>query len=259
MKFLWRYVLPMTALVAASLLLVACEGEEEEEAEGLATVTPAAATETATSTETVTPEGEVPTATPAAATETAAPTETPTPEGEEAASPSAATPPAPTEVAAPTEAATPEEDVDLPDVEEALEEYLEDIEDVLERYDDDLDDAREVCEEAWEEDDLTDAAEAALTCEVEIVPILEQILAEVGNIDPPAEVQDAHRALVAAGAGMLAAVQGLVDQLPDIETASDFAAQVGEVVPTFFAFEGACLELQELADDLDLDVDLECE
>jgi hypothetical protein len=263
MTFLWRYVMVGAALVAACLLLAACGEGEEEEADGLATATPAAATEVAASTETATPEGEGEAGGTATATEVAGPTETPTQEGEEeAGGPTAATPAAPTEVTAPTEAPTQEEEgeeVTPPDLEEALEEYLERIEDVLDGHDEELDEAKDVCEEAWEEEELADAIEAALGCKAELVPILEQVLAEVGNIEPPVEVQSAHRALVAAGADVVVAVQGLVERLQDVETASDFATLVGEVVPTFFAFDGACLELQELADEVGIDIDLGCE
>jgi hypothetical protein len=83
-------------------------------------------------------------------------------------------------------------------------------------------------------------------------------------LDPPSEAGDAHDEFVAALSGMLPLWQDLSDQLKDIETTSEMqtllmGTQAEEPWTTATQrFADACLDLQGIADEKGIDIDLDC-
>jgi len=82
-----------------------------------------------------------------------------------------------------------------------------------------------------------------------------------GDLEAPAEAEDAHDALLEAIGDSRAALEGAEDDIPDalsleeLETFDPFA----EAEDAFGRVDAACKELQTIADDSSIDVDLECE
>ena len=93
--------------------------------------------------------------------------------------------------------------------------------------------------------------------------IVKQTLNDLRDIHPPGEAQDAHDEFVAALAAGLAVWEDLSDRLADLESPSGLEALLAEFEPSFGATSersgNACLELQGIADDNGIDVDLECD
>ena len=82
-----------------------------------------------------------------------------------------------------------------------------------------------------------------------------------GDLEPPAEAEDPHNDLLEAIGDSRAALEGAEDDIPDalsleeLETFDPFA----EAEDAFGRVDAACKELQTIADDSSIDVDLECE
>ena len=95
--------------------------------------------------------------------------------------------------------------------------------------------------------------------------IVEQGVNDMKDLDPPSETGDAHDEFVAALSGMLPLWQDLSDQLKDIETTSEMqtllmGTQAEEPWQTAMQrFADACLDLQGIADEKAIDVELDCE
>jgi hypothetical protein len=119
-----------------------------------------------------------------------------------------------------------------------------------------------------------DAADAELTESEdpvadakEIIPQFEEILGDfldtLEGISPPEEAADAHESTVAAGKEALAALSDAADAVADVD---DLAGLVeffeGPAMTAFGAagerFEASCTELQGIAEDQGLDVELRC-
>jgi len=82
-----------------------------------------------------------------------------------------------------------------------------------------------------------------------------------GDLEPPAEAEDAHDALVRAIGGARTAIESAVDDIPDALSLEELDTFFGssEVETATGAIDEACKELQQIADDNSIDVDLECE
>ena len=95
-----------------------------------------------------------------------------------------------------------------------------------------------------------------------VLPIYRDFVGDLDEMDPPAEVADAHGELVAGFANLVPGVEDLILQLAEIESASEFSDLLLDPDSAFVSAIGeltaACLQLQSVADDNDLDVDLEC-
>ncbi len=83
----------------------------------------------------------------------------------------------------------------------------------------------------------------------------------IRDLDPPAELADAHKEFVEAGDDNLAAAQNLVDQVEAVESEADFDAlsEDGNAAEAGIRFNDACLALQDIADENGIDVDLACD
>ena len=83
-------------------------------------------------------------------------------------------------------------------------------------------------------------------------------LDDIRDIDPPAEVEDAHDAFVEAAGDFVESSEDLIGQLDDVASLADF----GVVFAAFDELgdpEEACLDLQAIADENSIAVDLNCE
>jgi len=93
--------------------------------------------------------------------------------------------------------------------------------------------------------------------------ILRQVLNDLKGLNPPAEARAAHDEFVAGGVEMLASFEDFSDRLAEVESPSGLAALFAEPMPASDAAQqrvtDACLQLQGIADENGIEVDLECE
>jgi len=93
--------------------------------------------------------------------------------------------------------------------------------------------------------------------------IFEQTLNDLNDLHPPAEVRDAHDEFVAALAAGLAVWEDFSTQLADVESPSGLKTLLAEFELAFDAaaerLDNACLQLQGIADQNAIEIDLECE
>ena len=86
------------------------------------------------------------------------------------------------------------------------------------------------------------------------------------QIDPPAQVEDAHNDAAAAGTDFAQVLEEAAPQIEGVESASELEEMLGDLFAedSEFAaadeqFTNSCVALQQIADDNEIDVDLECE
>ena len=88
-------------------------------------------------------------------------------------------------------------------------------------------------------------------------------IANLRDLDPPAEAEDVHAEAIESGEAAAQALQALADGIPDALSAAEaeafFAEPDPDVEAAFGRFDDACFAIQTIADDNDIDVDLECE
>ena len=93
--------------------------------------------------------------------------------------------------------------------------------------------------------------------------IFRQTLNDLNDIHPPAQAQDAHEEFVAALSRMLALAEHFNDRLADLESPSDLEALLAQNEPSFDAaaerFDNACVQLQGIAHENGIEVNLGCE
>jgi hypothetical protein len=122
-------------------------------------------------------------------------------------------------------------------------------------------------EEAFQQEEpgLDTSEEDVAAFAREIVQDFSTILADaegtIGDLEPPAEAEDAHDALVQAIGGARTAIESAVDDIPGALSLEELETFFGssELETATGAIDEACKELQLIADDNQIDVDLECE
>ena len=92
---------------------------------------------------------------------------------------------------------------------------------------------------------------------------LRQVLKDMQAMHPPAEVREAHSEQVRAAAELLALLEDFSDQLADVESTSDLRAVLAKLdePPLETAMEravSACQQVQAIADENGIEVDLAC-
>lgn len=93
-----------------------------------------------------------------------------------------------------------------------------------------------------------------------LASIIEDAIQEIGDLNPPEDVQDAHDALVDEGNGLVENFRDLADEaegLPPEDIEDFFNTQVF-VESTFGPFDVACSALQDLGVQQGIEVDLDC-
>ena len=93
------------------------------------------------------------------------------------------------------------------------------------------------------------------------VRVFRDALDETNDLDPPAEAEAAHEELVNAGADLAQFIGEFGEQLADTESASELEELFGEesFADAGERFEEACFDLEEIARENDIEVDLDCE
>lgn len=108
--------------------------------------------------------------------------------------------------------------------------------------------------------DLTDL-DAVKGAYAEFPDIVEDFITGLEDLNPPDEAKDAHDEAIAAAEGFREVLNDAVDEAQNA-TALDDLQQIGEGEAFTEAddrFTSACLDLEEIATDNNIEVDLDCE
>ena len=94
-------------------------------------------------------------------------------------------------------------------------------------------------------------------------PVFQDFVDDLDDLDPPAEVADAHGELVAGFGDLMGDLEDLIDQLSEVESMAEFSELLLGPDSGFASAIGqlaaVCLQLQSIADDNDIEADLlEC-
>ena len=140
-----------------------------------------------------------------------------------------------------------------------LQEYFQRLDEVFENADERFLTLADQCEEIAE----SEGAEIAATrCFFNATTqVLREIIDEAEALDPPTEAEAVHDELVTAGADFRQLLEGLGERLADIESTSELEelSEDRELEAAGERFERTCFDLEEIARQNDIDVDLGCE
>ena len=144
--------------------------------------------------------------------------------------------------------------------EHSLEQYFDEVDSIIEGLQERTATLDQPSEQDFDsEEEQIEAFRGAFTT---ALPIFRNFVDDLDELNPPAEVAAAHGELVRGFEDLVEAVEGLVDQLADVESASEFSDLLLDPDSGFGSAIGqlaaACLQLQSVANDNDIDVDLEC-
>ena len=93
-----------------------------------------------------------------------------------------------------------------------------------------------------------------------VIPILAEFVDAIDDLDPPAEVEDAHEEVVDSGREFVADAEELTNELADVGSSSELEEVFDD--PEYEAasdrFLQACFALQDIADANGIDVVLTC-
>ena len=140
----------------------------------------------------------------------------------------------------------------------ALDEYFQRLAKVFADADERFEALTDQCAEDFESEE---AEIEATRCFFDAsVLVFRDALDETDDLDPPAEAEAAHEELVNAGADLAQFIGEFGEQLADTESASELEELFGEesFVDIGERYEEACLDLEEIARENDIDVDLDC-
>lgn len=148
------------------------------------------------------------------------------------------------------------------DDELSLEQYFEEVASIVEGLEERTSTLDQPLEPEF--DSEAEQIEASRDAFATVLPVFQDFVDELDDLNPPAEVEDAHGELVAGFADLAGGVEDLVDQLEGIESASDFSDLLLAPDSAFGLavgkLAGACLQLETIADDNGIDAAvLECE
>ena len=92
------------------------------------------------------------------------------------------------------------------------------------------------------------------------LPIIEDFIDAIADLNPPAEVSEPHEAAVSAGETLVEAFSDLQDGIDDADTPAEAQSLLDEdnVTAASEQFTTSCLALQAIADENDIEVDLQC-
>lgn len=139
-----------------------------------------------------------------------------------------------------------------------LEEYFQRLEVVASDYDQRGDALFESFGEEFDSEE--EQIRATQEFWIEFLVLLEEFVGDLADVDPPSEVEASHEESVDAGAQMLKAFREFVDGVTQAESLTELAEGFDDIELDAAGdrFEQACVELQGIADDNGIDVDLEC-
>jgi len=107
---------------------------------------------------------------------------------------------------------------------------------------------------------LDERKSALVTFLEEIRDIAREIVVEFEDIDPPDEAQTLHEDSLAAGNDLVEAIDGVIADVEGFDSLSDILDfDVPELDSASERLDAVCADLQKLADDEKIDVDLSCD
>ena len=138
-----------------------------------------------------------------------------------------------------------------------IEQYFERLETFATRFDDRGTELEEGFDfsSATSEDDLIDLSQDFLRGGL---AVLQDFVDDLDGLNPPAEVADAHNTAVDAGKAAVVALEDAMDRLDDVGSAADLEGLFEEAFADSESFSEGCVALQEIADDKNISVDLQC-
>lgn len=92
------------------------------------------------------------------------------------------------------------------------------------------------------------------------VPLTRDLLDDLRDLDPPPGIREAHERFVVAFEELTKGYEDAATQLENVQTrvgAEEMMVQV--ILPAALAGEEACLDLEDIAHENGIDVDLECD
>jgi hypothetical protein len=138
-----------------------------------------------------------------------------------------------------------------------LEEYFEEFQTTNNEFE-------ERADKLFEEVDDTDP-DALKQAFRDTPPLIDEFIDELQAMDPPSEAADAHNEAVEAGRVLVQEYEAFVEDFDDTDGSLDELLEVLEGIETsalgdaLEEFGTACEQLQTIADDNEIEVDLECE
>jgi ABC-type transporter Mla subunit MlaD len=106
---------------------------------------------------------------------------------------------------------------------------------------------------------VEEGKDALATYFEEIREVTEDARAEVEDLDPPGEAQDEHENFLDEIDELLDALDTYADRIADADTAEEFQAATSDTSDLDATNFSSCDDLQQLADDNRIDVDLRCD
>ena len=93
------------------------------------------------------------------------------------------------------------------------------------------------------------------------VPIIAEFVDAIDDLEPPAEIEDAHEEAVDSGRDFVTEAEELTNELADVGSSSELVEvfDAPEYEAASDRFDQACFALQDIADANGIDVDLTCE
>ena len=125
---------------------------------------------------------------------------------------------------------------------------------------DDLAELREVSDEAFTTLDESSDLEALQRAFADLPESLEAFVDAIGGYEPPSEVRGAHDAAASSADAYLAELQRVNEDVQATTTVDEFIATAGndELEALVQAFNAQCAPLQTIAEEHEVDVDLDC-
>jgi hypothetical protein len=140
-----------------------------------------------------------------------------------------------------------------------LQEYFQRLDGIFDDADGQFDALEEQCQPA---DSSAEAQNEAFRCFFDAsFAVFDKSLDEIADVNPPAEVKDAHEEYLDSGAGVSRFIGEFLEGPKDNGSVTDLSAFLAdpELEEASQRFDNACSGLQLIADENEIDVDLGCE
>ena len=142
-----------------------------------------------------------------------------------------------------------------------LEQYFQQVDRVV---DDVAEQADELIEQAFTDVDTSSSEDAQLAASrvylSGFLAIIESFLDDIGEIEPPAEANDAHDAFAEAAGEFADASRDVIERLEDVLSPGGLGELLADpdLNEAGDRVEQACFEVQDLAEEHGIDIDLNC-
>jgi hypothetical protein len=135
----------------------------------------------------------------------------------------------------------------------SLEEYFEQLDDAENKFTDDSDASFENVPDEPEISEVQDALR-------EFTNVLQDFVGDLEDLNPPEQAQAAHDDAIDAAEEVIDVYENLIDEADDLETVDElFESTQGEAATEALdRLTTACLDLQDVANENELDFDLNC-